>query len=229
MNTRSVSTVLATLRSALMTGGLVALAVLTTGIFQSANAGCLDVQAAKKMALNWFGWQRTPQGGALMKTGFVQVGDYEFDPYYRAPITGLWHFNYISEGNSGTLGIRDGAVVDGGNTLWFADGNEITYSGMRDPNTGATCLGVWKRTGEHTYELNHIGLSWNPNSSPPASAGPAFIKQYVTLAADRNHYTGWFTINQLNADGKTPTMPTIKGRIVATRVELDTTTQPPVL
>jgi len=26
----------------------------------------------------------------------------------------------------------DGAPVDGGNTVWFADGNEITYSGVRD-------------------------------------------------------------------------------------------------
>jgi hypothetical protein len=36
---------------------------------------------------------------------------------------------------------------------------------------GATCIGVWKQTGEHTYVLNHIGLSWNPLvPSPTGSA-----------------------------------------------------------
>ena len=122
--------------------------------------------------------------------------------------------------------------VDGGNTVWFADGNEITYSGIRDPATGATCLGVWKQTGENTYELNHIGLSWNPVGNPqglpPGAGGPAFIKQYVTLSRDQNSYTGTFTISQLGPDGKTLALPgVITGKIKATRVTIDTTTQVP--
>ncbi|HEY6458455.1 MAG TPA: hypothetical protein VIY90_24510 [Steroidobacteraceae bacterium] len=48
------------------------------------------------------------------------------------------------------INIPDGAPVDGGNTIWFADGNELTYSGVRDPATGAVCLGVRKQTGERT-------------------------------------------------------------------------------
>jgi hypothetical protein len=123
-----------------------------------------------------------------------------------------------------TLGIPDGAIVDGGNTLWYADGNENTVSGVRAPDTGDVCLGIWKRTGERTYELNHIGLSWDPVKNVPG--GPAFIKQYVTLAEDKNSYTGTFTINQLGPDGKTPALPAlIKGTIVATRVTIDTDTQ----
>jgi FAD/FMN-containing dehydrogenase len=180
---------------------------------------------------------------ASFKTDFRNVSEEELAPFFfnRAQIVGLWAFKYTSEGNSATLGIPDGAPIDGGNTLWFADGNEITYSGMRNPIVGATCLGVWKQTGEHTYVLNHIGLSWNPQApstgpagssnpdgGPGAPDGPAFIKQFVTLSRDGQSYAGTFTINQLMPDGKTPALPApIKGTITATRVTIDTDTQEP--
>jgi hypothetical protein len=38
-------------------------------------------------------------------------------------ITGLWYFQYLSKGNK-ALDIPDGAILDQGNTIWFADGNE---------------------------------------------------------------------------------------------------------
>jgi hypothetical protein len=86
------------------------------------------------------------------------------------------------------------------------------------------CLGIWIRTSEWTYELNHIGLSWNTDKGVPA--GPAFIKQFVTLGADKDTYTGTVTIRQLDPDGKTLSTPApIKGTIVATRVKINTDTQ----
>jgi hypothetical protein len=187
-----------------------------------ANAGCLDYQATKK-AVSW----QTP-GDFFQSLRFVNVasgGEWDWDsPARHAPIVGLWAFRYISEGNWETLKIKDGTIIDGGNTLWYADGNENTVSGVRDPETGNVCLGVWKRTGEQSYELNHVGLSWDPVNKVPA--GPAFIKQHVTLARDGNSYVGTFTINQLGPDGKTPALPAlIKGTIVATRVTIDTDTQ----
>ena len=155
--------------------------------------------------------------------------------HFGAEIVGLWSFRYISKGNAHKpppINIQDGATVDGGNTTWFADGNEITYSGMRDPTTGAVCLGVWKQTGERTYVLNHIGLSWNPPGNPAGApvgpGGPAFIKQLVTLARDGNSYTGTFTITQLGPDGKTLALPgVITGTIEATRVTINTSTEEP--
>jgi hypothetical protein len=186
-----------------------------------ANAGCLDYKAPKK-AVSW----QTPDaffGSLSVVKVSEEEPDWEAPPRY-APIVGLWAFKYISKGNSATLGIPDGAIIDGGNTLWFADGNEMTSSGVRDPETGSVCLGIWQRTGESTYELNHIGLSWDPVHKVPA--GPAFIKQHVTLAKDGNSYTGTFTIDQLGPDGKTPALPAlIKGTIVATRVTINTDTQ----
>jgi len=188
---------------------------------QHADAGCLDYKAPKKAA----SWQTPGEyfgSLSVMKVSDEEYGEWQWEPtVHKAPIVGLWSFKYISKGNSKTLGIPDGAIIDGGATTWFADGNESTLSGVRAPDTGDVCLGVWKRTGEWTYELNHLGLSWNPVKKE--YGGPAFIKQHVTLAEDKNSYSGTFTIDQLNPDGKTPSLPAlIKGTIVATRVTIDT-------
>jgi hypothetical protein len=177
-----------------------------------------------------------------MQADYRQVSDDEYGPsFFRAPIVGLWAFKYTSMGNSKTLGIPDGAPIDNGTTGWFADGNEITFSGTRNPIVGATCIGVWKQTGERTYVLNHIGLSWNPLApstapagpgnpagGPGAVGGPAFIKQYVTLSKDGQSYTGTFAISQLLPDGKTLATPApIKGIIAATRITVETDTFEP--
>jgi hypothetical protein len=219
---RSITTFLDTARAALLTCALAMLAVMATGMLQSAYAGCGDVPLAKKMS-----FLGSPQTGGFLKTGFMKVTDEDSSFSSAAPIVGLWAFEYIAEGNEGWGGPKDGTMVDGGNTLFFAEGNEITVSGVRDPNTGSVCLGIWKRTGDNSYELNHIGLSWNPAANPPASLGPAFIKQWLTLAKDGNNYNGYFTINQLKSDGVHNLMPTITGRIHARRVTLTTDTQAP--
>ena len=210
---------------AMISGIALSLSIGALGVMfaAQANAGCLDYQAPKK-AVSW----QTP-GSFFGSLRVVKVSEEQPEwewraPSRRAPIVGLWAFKYISKGNAAILGIPDGAIIDGGNTLWLADGNEMTSSGVRDPETGNVCLGVWKRTGEFTYELNHVGLSWDPVHKAPA--GPAFIRQHVTLAKDGNSYTGTFTINQLGPDGKTPALPAlIKGTIVATRVTIDSDTQ----
>lgn len=203
---------------------LAAILVLLLGgatLATQAQAGCLDYKSEKKVS-----WQTPGEFFGSMKLLKVSETEEwsqgEWEPsVHRAPIVGLWEFKYISKGNKETLDIPDGAVIDGGITLWYADGNENTVSGVRDPGTGDVCLGVWKRTGERTYELNHVGLSWDP--SKHVYAGPAFIKQSVTLADDRKTYTGTFTINQLSPDGKTSALPAlIKGSITATRISIDT-------
>ena len=222
--------------------GLIAMFALAAGLAQQASAGCLDVPGIKiptsdlRNSLSPFGSAR------FMKADYRQVSDDEFGPtFFRAPIVGLWAFKYTSMGNAKTLGIPDGAPIDNGTTGWFADGNEITFSGTRNPIVGATCIGVWKQTGEHTYVLNHIGLSWNPlapstapagptnpSGGPGAVGGPGFIKQHVILSRDGQSYTGTFSINQLMPDGKTPAAPApIKGIIAATRITVDTDTFEP--
>ena len=155
---------------------LIALFALGTGLAQQASAGCLDVPGIK-IPTSELQNPQSPFGSArFMKADFRQVSEEEYAPsFFHAPIVGLWAFKYTSLGNSATLGIPDGAPIDNGNTAWFADGNEITFSGVRNPIVGATCIGVWKQTGEHTYVLNHIGLSWNPLALPPLRRDPAIL------------------------------------------------------
>jgi predicted HD phosphohydrolase len=216
------------LKTAAMSVGLLALG---TVFMQSVNAGCLQYEAPKRTV----SWQ-TPDAyfgeARFIKANFSKDDDDYGSAFFRPGITGLWQFKYISKGNAKTLNIPDGAPIDGGNTMFFADGNEMTYSGMRDPTTGAVCLGVWKQTGEHSYVLNHIGLSWNPPGNaqglPAGPGGPAFIKQFITLDRSGNHYSGTFTINQLGPDGKSPALPApIKGLILATRITVSTDTEEP--
>jgi hypothetical protein len=240
METMTIASRGVSLRTGLRAVGMLALLTLGSALVETATAGCPQVPAPVKPTANWIS-PATPFGGArLMKVGLTTVSEESQEQnliadLLRAPIVGLWAFKYISEGNANKpapINFGDGAPVDGGNTIWFADGNEITYSGVRDPTSGATCLGVWKRTGEFTYELNHIGLSWNavgnPQGLPVGPGGPAFIKQFVTLARNANSYTGTFTITQLGPDGKTLALPgVITGKIEATRVTIDTTTQVP--
>jgi hypothetical protein len=231
-------------RDAVRGAGLIALFALATGLSQPASAGCLDVPGMK-VPTSDLRDSASPFGAArFMKADFRQVSDEDYAPsFFHAPIVGLWAFKYISLGNKPIFGIPDGAIVDMGTTGWFADGNEITFSGARNPIVGATCIGVWKQSGEHTYVLNHIGLSWNPlvpsptglpagpgnpGGGPGAPGGPAFIKQWVTLSKDGQSYTGHFAINQLMPDGKTPAAPAaITGTIVATRITVDTDTFEP--
>jgi hypothetical protein len=229
-------------RAAIRGVGLIALFALGAGLAQQASAGCLDVPGIK-IPTSDLRDSSSPFGSVrFMKADFRQGGEEEYAPsFFHAQIVGLWAFKYTSLGNMATLGIPDGAPIDNGNTAWFADGNEITFSGARNPVVGASCIGVWKQTGERTYVLNHIGLSWNPlavsaapagpgnpGGGPGAPGGPAFIKQHVTLSRDGQSYAGTFSINQLMPDGKTPALPApIKGTITATRVTVETDTQEP--
>jgi len=202
--------------------GSLALLGIASVFARPAAANCVDYKAAK--SVSW----KTPAAD-LRSYGLIKVSSsgngWTWAPAIQvAPIVGLWSFKYISAGNATTLGIPDGTILDGGNTVWYADGNENTVSGVRDPGTGDVCLGTWIRTGEFTYELNHIGLSWDPVKSAPG--GPAFIKQWVVVAADGNSYAGSVNIRQLDPDGKTLSTPApILGNIYATRVTVNTTTQ----
>lgn len=200
-----------------------ALCALGATFAQQANAGCGQYKYVAPALFKGDSWN-SRGSGRFIRTGFLQVEDTDSPDWKHEEepsIVGLWHFTYIAKGDE-ALNIPDGAIVDGGNTTWFADGNEATYSGMRAPDTGAQCMGVWKKTGERAYKLNHIGLSWDPVNN--VFAGPAFIKQYVTLDKNGNKYSGTFTIRQLGPDGKTLQVE-IKGTIKAERVTIDTDEQ----
>jgi len=62
-----------------------------------------------------------------------------------------------SEGNTG-IGIPDGTVLDNAFVQWHSDRTEIMNS-SRPPATSTFCLGVLRKSGPSSYELNHVALS----------------------------------------------------------------------
>jgi len=129
-------------------------------------------------------------------------------------IVGFWHVKFVSEG---TTGIPDGTIIDMGFSQWHSDGTEILNS-SRPPATSNFCLGVWEKTGNHTYKLNHFALSSDLNGN---LIGPANIREDVTLDASGNSYAGKFTIDQFDLNGNT--LAHVAGNISATRITVDTT------
>ena len=127
----------------------------------------------------------------------------------RDPIVGMWRVQ-LSVGDQ---------VIDQAISQWHADGTEIMNS-SRNPETQSFCLGVWKKSGESTYKLNHYGLSWDQNFSTTQPLGLANIRETVKLADDGRSFSGSFTINQYDPSGNT--LATISGSIVAYRVDVKT-------
>ena len=119
----------------------------------------------------------------------------------------------MSEHNAG---VPDGTVLDVGYAQWHSDGTEIMNS-SRPPATGSFCLGVWAKTGPSTYKLNHFAISWNPDGT---IQGPAQIQETLTVSADRNSYTGTFTLVQYNQAGAEQARNV--GRVEGTRITVTT-------
>jgi hypothetical protein len=143
-------------------------------------------------------------------------------------VVGLWKLTFISDGTAYPGPIAAGVETDFGTAEWHPDGTEFMISGKRAPSTGDVCMGAWKRTGAHTFKLNHLALGWaSSDSAPPFGPvspavflGPAVFKETITLGPDGNTYEGPFTIDQYAADGTT-LLEHIGGTVTGTRITAD--------
>jgi hypothetical protein len=131
----------------------------------------------------------------------------------RAPIVGLWKFAFVSEGNPG---ITDGTVLDAGYATWHSDGTEIMNSG-RAPMTGSFCMGVWRKTKNSVYKLNHFALSWDPTGT--TLIGPANIREKVVVGQGNKSYSGTFTLDQYDTSGNL--LVHLGGNVSAERITAD--------
>ena len=199
------------LKTAAATLGLV---VCATVFIQTARADCSSYTSTgrKPMSAPTQRVRLTPVAYRLT-TLAVAARDDDPDRHRDAAIVGMWKVQFVSEG---TTGIPDGTVIDSAYAQWHSDGTEIMNSG-RPPITSSFCLGVWKKTGESTYKLNHFALSWDPSGT--VFVGQANIRENVTLNAQGNSFSGTFTIDQFDTNGNT--LAHIVGKINAQRVTAD--------
>jgi hypothetical protein len=197
--------------------GVVLLTFLWACLGSQAYAGCsaFDAQSSPQGAP-----QASPAAARPIKgfggVAFVQASAKDDDfgpgwPWEMPSIVGLWKIQFISKNNEG---IPDGTVLDDGYATWHVDGTELMNS-SRPPITSSFCMGVWKKVGRSTFQLNHIALSWDPTGS--TFVGPANIRETVTVTEHGNVYQGVFSITQYSIDGTT-VLAKVGGTVKATRI-----------
>jgi hypothetical protein len=186
---------------------------MTAGL---ASAGCVDHRPSSASPADWV----LPESASSAAASALAASDAG-----GAGVVGMWKFAVTSDGTAYPVPIPFGAPLDFGTWQWHGDGTEIMLSGGRPPSSADVCMGVWKQTGERTYKVKHIGLSWAsadtlPPASPAVFLGPAIIEVTVTLSRSRTAFEGTFTVDQYAADGAT-LIEHVGGKVVASRVTLD--------
>jgi hypothetical protein len=159
---------------------------------QSSNIGC--------------GYSSNPKPAAALKPASLELVSKQ-DWVAAAPITGFWKIQ---------LALPDGTVIDQGYATWHADGTEIINS-SRPPISGNFCMGVWKRTGQSTYKLNHFAMGWD--ASGTNFIGPVNLKEEVVLDRSLNSYAGTFTVDQYDTNGNV--IGHAAGQVTGQRITVD--------
>ena len=155
--------------------------------------------------------------------GAVQPGSLLLVSDDADPIVGMWHATFTAQGNE--AGPPDGTPIDSALVTWHSDGTELMNS-ARPAQDGDFCMGIWKKTGKHSYKLNHFAwLGASDTANAPSGIGnpqgPTQFIEEVTLDADGQHYTGTFTINAYDTSGNL--VAHLVGVINATRITITTT------
>ncbi len=176
------------------------------------------------------GWH--PQFGAatpkLVRAALEDRDDHDRDDRDRddrnhnEAIVGMWHVLFTAQtANGEPVPVPGGIVIDNAIAVWHNDGTEIMNS-ARSAQDGNFCLGVWERTGERTYLLNHIpwqGNVYDPSASPsiigPPQSGVQIIEK-ITLSPDGNSFKGTFTLKAYDTSGNVYTSFT--GELAARRI-----------
>jgi hypothetical protein len=125
----------------------------------------------------------------------------------------MWKVSFTATDGSG--------FADFGYSQWHSDGTEFLNSGSRAPATQNYCLGVWQKTGDRTYKLNHFALSYDFTTG--MLNGKVNIRETVTLDPGGNKYSGTFVITVYDPTGAT-VVAHFEGNIAATRITVDTVT-----
>ena len=183
-------------------------------IAPAALAQCgLPTKPVKPTALEPF----TAAGARLMPTALDESADNDHGP----SIVGMWHVLFTAHAMNGQA-IPD-TVIDNSIVIWHSDGTEIMNS-SRPAQDGNFCLGVWERTGNRTYSLNHIPWQGNDPSNAPGGIGNpqggAQLTDKVRREPAGNAYTGSFTLTAYDTAGNVTVSFT--GTLAAKRVTTHT-------
>jgi len=140
----------------------------------------------------------------------------------RTPsIVGMWSFQFISMGNTThNPSIADGTQLNFGYTQFHSDETEILNAGARSPAQQNFCLGVWQKTGDFTYQVNHFALNYNATTG--ALIGRIIVVEMVTVSPGGTAFSGTFVETIFDTTGKQTDQLT--GQVKGQRITVDTTT-----
>lgn len=189
--------------------------VLTLLLLPNAQAQCgLPTKLVKPSS-----WQPQMGGQHVIRAALARLDDRDED---RPSIVGMWHVIFTAQSANGEA-IPD-TKIDNALVTWHSDKTEI-MSSARPPQDGQICMGVWEKTGERKYFLNHIPWLANDTTNAPSGignpTGPVRLTESVTLSEGGHHYSGTFTLTAYGLNGNQ--LVTFTGVLAATRVTTSTT------
>lgn len=160
--------------------------------------------------------------GSIEAADFVQVNDSDRGV---AGLVGMWSVTVKSDGNSYPGPIPYGVIIDFATIQYHSDGTEFQISGSRPPSTGDVCMGIWRQTGERTYQVKHLALAWvSPDSTPPSPTakylGPGKFTETIQLNRKGDQFTGTIGIDQYADDGVT-LIEHVSGTMTGVRFSFD--------
>jgi len=136
-------------------------------------------------------------------------------------IVGMWSFQFISVGNTTrNPSIPDGTQINFGYTQFHSDETEILNAGARSPAQENFCLGVWQKTGNSTYQVNHFALNYN--AATGTLLGRIIVIEMITVSPGGTALSGTFVENVYDINGNETDHLT--GQVTAQRITVDTTT-----
>ena len=120
-------------------------------------------------------------------------------------IVGLWRSKAFSGGQ----------LIDEAFEQWNADGSEI-MNDTPPPQTGNVCLGVFVKSAQSTYKLKHPSWTFDSNGN---LTGTAIIRELVIVGGGGNSYSGTYTIDFYDVNGKH--LQQFGGTVQAERITVD--------
>ena len=133
-------------------------------------------------------------------------------------VVGMWHAIL-------RIGDANGPVYDEVLEQFHSDGTELLISNGLPPALGNVCIGIWKRVAPRTFKLRHMTWNWSPPDGgfgvPGSFAGHFELEVTLRLDARGNAFTGRWTAENFDLEGKHIPALDAQGVVTGTRLSVD--------
>jgi hypothetical protein len=176
----------------------------------SATAGRSVRSGELAMLLGSSPKQAVPQ---VETTSSERQDEQQMNPERRRPrIVGMWITDFFLEN---TDELFDHVIEQ-----FSSDGNELIFSALVPPLLGDVCFGVWQPSGPRSFNLKHIGWTFDTTGN---FTGTAILSATFNVVGDGNSVTGTFVSDLLDLSGNVLPGMSVKGVLKGKRFTPDCT------